>query len=83
MSENEQNKTAAIQDFAAFPCHRDINPCGPSGGMSMRDYFAAKIMAAEAGHWLLAFFPVNKADAESYYKQADAMLAARSAKERT
>jgi hypothetical protein len=59
----------------AFPC---MYPNADNLGMTLRDYFAAKIVAAIAGRdmWLSAH------DAERAYQHADAMIAARSRPQR-
>lgn len=55
----------------------------PKGGMSLRDYFAAKLLAAMVPS--MAFLKVEKAEVDAKfatraYEMADAMLKAREAK---
>ena len=79
-------------DNPAFPCHADINPQRDAdfAGMTLRDYFAAKAMQGivssidgEAnyqrlrGHAADAGLLVSEWIARDAYKQADAMLKAR------
>lgn len=50
------------------------------GGMTQRDYFAAKAMHGMMSHWWTGFIAVflhNRHLAEDAYKMADAMLRAR------
>ena len=70
----------------AFPCPQDpINQNVPSLGMTLRDYFAAKAMAALLQNALdneITFDGYDSFDgmiAEQAYGLADAMLALRSA----
>ena len=63
------------KSFPAFPCTDSANP-DDYPGMTLRDYFAAKAMQAliageSQGEW------EDAQAAQSAYRMADAMLAAR------
>ena len=58
--------------YAPCSCGRQLAVTGHAGGMSLRDYFAAKAMAEMSWRY-------RKESAESCYSIADAMLAARKA----
>lgn len=65
------------KDMPAFPCGRDVtlDQWEPSSGMTLRDYFAAKVMQTMC-HEVVRYDQFISVARDSY-KMADAMLEAR------
>jgi hypothetical protein len=59
----------------AFPCEEQTNWTDP--GMTLRDYFAAKAMQGLMAHDRVPLDWPEEVIADSAYRQADAMLKAR------
>lgn len=73
--------TNKIYGGAAFP-QSGYAQWAPEGGMTLRDYFAAKSLpiawdAFERGYYDAGGYSSNSAAAECAYQMADAMLEAR------
>lgn len=66
-------------DFGNYG-HQDGNTTWQFGGMTLRDYFAAKAMASMLTHSVGDDWPEHKNVAMHAYNMADEMLAARESK---